>query len=222
MTSAPPLRPQPGASVAESPSDNFFLYVEGPLDAEILRIWARRRSPRLARHLENRLVILGGRRPARAVEHIRAENGAGRPGRGLVVLDRDHHVPSSTPSLSESCLEVFTWSRRHIESYVLVRSAIHRVLGSDADAARLSRLLAGHLPFLEDEESCRDVDAKRMLGRNGLLARQAGVVISPVEIARAMRPEEFHPDVRDLYQRIETALGLSVPVPEVIRRERKR
>lgn len=218
MTSAPPLRPPPGASVAERGSENFFLYVEGPLDAEVLRIWARRWSPRLARSLEKRLVILGGRRPARAVEHIRGERGAGRPGRGLVVLDRDHHVSSAPPSLSESCLEVFTWSRRHIESYVLVRSAIHRVLGLEVDAARLSRLMADHLPFLEDEQACLDVDAKRILGRNGLLAREAGVVVSPVEIARAMRAEEFHPDVRELYRRIEVALNLVSVTPEVVRR----
>ncbi|MEE3327172.1 MAG: hypothetical protein VX252_07560 [Myxococcota bacterium] len=221
MTSAPPLRPEPGASVAANRSENFFLYVEGPLDAEILRSWARCMSPRLARDLEQRLVILGGRRPARAVEHIRAENGAGRRGRGLVVLDRDHHVESSPPTLSESSLEVFTWGRRHIESYVLVPSAIARILGPQVDAARFSRLMANHLPFLEDEEACRQVDAKRLLGRNGPLARESGIVISPAVIARTMRAEEFHEDVRDLYHRIEAALGRVTPALEVVRRGRR-
>ena len=60
MTSAPPFRPQSGASVAEDLCENFFLYVEGPLDAEILRSWARRLSPHLARGLQRRFVILGG------------------------------------------------------------------------------------------------------------------------------------------------------------------
>ena len=54
-------------------SVNFFLYVEGPRDADILRIWGRRISRRLARHLDSRIVILGGRRPERARDHFRAE-----------------------------------------------------------------------------------------------------------------------------------------------------
>ena len=218
MTSAPPFRPQSGASVAEDLCENFFLYVEGPLDAEILRSWARRLSPHLARGLQRRFVILGGRRPARAVEHIRAQNQAGRPGRGLIVLDRDHH--SSTPSseIVESNLEVFTWSRRHIESYVLVRSAMGRLFGSEMDAARFSRLMEDHLPFLHDEEACCQVDAKRLLGRNGPLARETGGVISSVAIARAMRVDEFHDDVKELYRRIGVALGLVMPGPQVVRR----
>jgi len=218
MTSAPPFRTQSGASVAANPSENFFLYVEGPLDAEILRSWARRFSPHLARSLQRRFVILGGRRPARAVEHIRAEGRAGRPGRGLIVLDRDHHSGPSSAGISESSLEVFTWSRRHIESYVLVRSAMGRLLESDIDAARFSRLMDDHLSFLHDEEACRQVDAKRLLGRHGPLARETRGAISSAAIARVMRLDEFHDDVMELYRRIEAALGLTMPGLEVIRR----
>ena len=218
MTSAPPLRPRSGGSVAANSSENFFLYVEGPLDAEILRSWARRFSPHLARSLQSRFVILGGRRPARAVEHIRAENKAGRPGRGLIVLDRDHHSGSPPTGLAESSLEVFTWSRRHIESYVLVRSAMSRLLDSDIDTARFGRLMDDHLSFLHDEEACRQVDAKRLLGRHGPFARETGGVVSSAAIARIMRVDEFHDDVKELYRRIEVALGLAMPKLEVVRR----
>ena len=222
MTSAPPFRAQSGASVAAPPHENFFLYVEGPRDADILRAWARRMSPRLARRLRQRLVILGGRRPARAVEHIRAENGAGRQGRGLVVLDRDHHAETPDPALPESPLEIFTWGRRHIESYVLVPSAIRRLMGPEVDAARFRRLMDDHLPALEDEEACRRVDAKRLLRRNGPLAREAGREISPAAIARCMRADEFHSDVVDLYRRIERALGLASAPLEVVRRGQRK
>ena len=148
MTSAPPFPAQSKASLPTAPAENFFLYVEGARDADILRAWARRLSPRLARSLRQRLVILGGRRPARAVEHIRAEKGAGRQGSGLVVLDRDHHGEALDPAPPGSPLEIFTWGRRHIESYVLVPSAIHRLMGPEVDPVRLGRLLDNHLPAL--------------------------------------------------------------------------
>ena len=222
MTTAPPFRAQSGASVAAPPCENFFLYVEGPRDADILRAWARRMSPRLARRLRERLVILGGRRPARAVEHIRAENGAGRQGSGLVVLDRDHHSETPDPALPESPLEIFIWGRRHIESYVLVPSAIRRLMGPEVDPTRFSRLMEDHLPSLEDEEACRRVDAKRLLRPNGPLAREAGREISPAAIARCMRTDEFHSDVVDLYRRIERALGLVSAPLEVIRRGQRK
>jgi hypothetical protein len=156
------------------------------------------------------------------VEHIRAENGAGRQGSGLVVLDRDHHSETPDPALPESPLEIFIWGRRHIESYVLVPSAIRRLMGPEVDPTRFSRLMEDHLPSLEDEEACRRVDAKRLLRPNGPLAREAGREISPAAIARCMRADEFHSDVVDLYRRIERALGLVSAPLEVIRRGQRK
>lgn len=221
MTTASPLDPGSESWESVKPETPFFLYVEGPRDHEILRAWTRRMSPRLARRLEDRVVILGGRRPARAVEHLRAETRAGRRGRGLVVLDRDHHADKESPILSEPDLEIFTWGRRHIESYVLVASAIRRFLGAGREASRLARLIEGHLPPAGDEEACRRVDAKRLLGKNGPFARESGSEISPAAIARCMRTDEFHSDVLRLYSRIREGLGLTEPVPEVVRRARR-
>jgi hypothetical protein len=73
-----------------------FLYVEGPRDREIVEGWAQRASRRLAERVRESTVILGGRQPARACEHlaeVRAENGGAR---GLCVLDRDqeHALPA--------------------------------------------------------------------------------------------------------------------------------
>ena len=221
MTSPPPPGPGSDTSAAANPEDNFFLYVEGPRDREILRAWTRQMSPHVARKLEGRVVILGGRRPARAVEHMRAESRAGRRGRGLVVLDGDHHANLESPILSEPGLEIFTWGRRHIESYVLVASAIRRFLGSGSDSSRVARLIDDHLPPAEDEEACRRVDAKRLLGRSGPFAQEAGSEISPAAIARCMRADEFHADVIRLYERIREGLGVAEPLPEVVRRSRR-
>ena len=214
MSSDSPIRRGSEASRARNAKQDFFLYVEGPRDGEILRAWARRVSPRLARGLEGRMVILGGRRPARAVEHIRAQNGVGR--KGLVVLDRDHHTYAEPPVLGEPSLEVFTWGRRHIESYVLVPSAIRRVLGTNVDASLVTRLIEDYLPAAGDEEACRRLDAKKLLSRRGPFAREASSAISPAAIARCMRSEELHSDVVDLYERIREGLGVTESIPEVV------
>lgn len=196
-----------GASV------NFFLYVEGPSDADILRIWGRRISRRLARHLESRIVILGGRRPARARDHFRAECRAGCSGRGLVVLDRDHHTRAEDFSSLEPGLEIFTWQRRHIESYLLVAPAIRRALRRAIEPHLLDRLIEECVPALEDEAACREANAKKILGSKGQLARSAGGRLSPAGVARCMRVEEFHPDIFALYERIRRVTGLEDQPP---------
>lgn len=196
----------------------FFLYVEGARDRDILRVWARRLSPVLARTLDSSTVILGGRRPARAVKHFQDERTAADDARGLVVLDRDHHADEDELLLSEPGLELFTWSRRHIESYVLVPAAMRRLLARHPDPDRLDRLIGDHLPAAHDEEACRQVNAKHLLGHKGPLAQTLGGGLGPGEIARCMRADELHPDVLDLYARIRDALGLVDSRLEVIRR----
>ena len=190
-------------------TSNFFLYVEGPRDEDILKIWARQISRPLARHLESRIVILGGRRPARAQEHFRIELGGRGDSRGLVVLDRDHHSgPGDEIVVTEPGLEVFIWKRRHIESYLLAPSAIRRTLRDSLDARLVDRLIEDHVPSPEDEGACRAANAKKILGSKGELGRNLGERISPAAIARAMRIEEFHPDILALYEKILEASGL--------------
>jgi hypothetical protein len=199
----------------------FFLYVEGPRDRDILRVWARRLSPVLARTLDASTVILGGRRPARAVKHFRDERGNQDGARGIVVLDRDHHTVDDARLLSDPGLELFTWSRRHIESYLLVPAAMRRLLAGRPDPGRLDRLIEDHLPAAHDEEACRAVNAKHLLGHKGPLAIGLGGELAPGEIARCMRTDELHPDVLDLYARIRDALGLNGPPLQVVRRRQR-
>jgi len=192
---------------------NFFLYVEGPRDEDILKIWARRISRPLARSLASRVVILGGRRPARAEAHFRMARGEISGGRGLVVLDRDHHTELDELATNEPGLEVFVWERRHIESYLMVPSAIRRALRGALDPRVLDQCIEDHVPSPEDEAACRSANAKRILGSKGELARSVGREVSPAAVARAMKLEEFHPDIFALYERIGEVSGLGGSVP---------
>ncbi len=180
---------------------SFTLYVEGPRDRSILRAWAYRLMPIEARPLFHGCVIMGGRRPERALEHYRASAAT----RGLCVLDCDDDVALLPESAGG--LEFFTWSRRHIESYVLVPAAIERVLGLRADDRRIERLLADRLPDAADSTSWRQLDAKQLLGRRGELSQVLGMAVPLARIARATREDELHRDVHDLFARLRAGLG---------------
>jgi hypothetical protein len=205
------VRLDPGAAGHSAPgARGFVLYLEGPLDRGILQSWARRLLPG-TRRLFDASVILGGRQPARALDHFQ-RLGGGRAGlRGLCVLDRDDGSPSAALA-EEPALEVFTWGRRHIESYLLVPTAIGRALRLPERDRRVERALHGLLPADGDEAGWRELDAKRLLAPGGLLPRALGAALRPPTIARSMRPAELHADVLDCFARLRAALGQREPV----------
>jgi hypothetical protein len=184
--------------------------VGGPRDREILRIWARRVSSALARSVESTSVILGGRQPARALDHFRDLAGGPAGVRGVCVLDRDGHE-HALPETSEPGLEFFTWPRRHIESYLLVRRAISRCLGDAAEGWAISRLLDEHIPEPSDEAALRDIDAKRLLSPNGPIAQGAGKRLRTGHIARTMQEAELHEDILQLFALVRGGVGLAEP-----------
>jgi hypothetical protein len=206
------VRLDPGAAGLSAPrSGGFVLYLEGPRDRGILQAWARRLLPAHARRLFDASVILGGRQPARALDHFRRLGGSGAGLRALCVLDRDDGGPSSAPA-EEPALEFFTWGRRHIESYLLVAAAIGRALRLPERDRRVERALHGLLPPEGDEAGWRDLDAKRLLAPGGSLPRALGAALPPSAIARSMRPTELHADVLDCFARVRAALGQKDPV----------
>ena len=152
--------------------------------------------------------ILGGRQPERAAAHFRGLGGASRTARGLCVLDRDGEADSAPPSVDESGLEFFTWSRRHIESYLLVPDAVRRGLRLPGHDQRVARFFQQHVPAAADESAFRRLDAKRLLSREGALSRVLGRPIAPGRVARAMHASEFHPDVRRLIERLRAGFGV--------------
>lgn len=184
-----------------------FLYVEGPRDREIIEGWAQRVSRRLADCVGESTVILGGRQPARAFEHLAEARSEYVEVRGLCVLDRDQE-PAPLPAPVDPGLELYVWSRRHIESYLLVPAALRRVL-RDVDPRTL-RTLAAQLPADDDERGWRDLDAKRRLVSNGQRFPWG-------RLARSLREDELHSDVRELLVRLATLFAVA-PVPRVVQR----
>jgi len=191
----------------EAARNRFYLYLEGPGDQEILRSWARRLSHPLEKAINESSVIMGGRRPARALEHFRARRDEDSSVRGVCVLDHDDReepVPRAEPGL-----EFFTWPRRHIESYLLVAPAIRRHTRNTAHLEQIERFLDG-----------RDLGpvathAKSLLGRHGDLSKALGQPIWAAGVAQAMRREEIHEDVHTLFACI--CHCAAVPVPETMR-----
>jgi hypothetical protein len=183
----------------------FILYVEGPRDRSILRAWSYRLLPSAGRRLLGGAVILGGRQPARALDHFHAESDA----RALCLLDRDDGGGPQPSAKDAPGLEFFTWSRRHIESYLLVPAAIRRALDLPDNDHRVDRVLRSCLPAPSDEDAYRQVDAKRMLGPQGELARVLGRPLPLPRIARATRETELHPDVHALFDRLRSEFEVS-------------
>lgn len=207
------LEAPPGAA-PDSGELRLVLYVEGPRDREILAGWARHAAPRIARELAYETVILGGRQPARAIDDFRRRGGASAGFAGLVVLDRDDHRPpvASDARLLEPGLELFVWSLRHIESYLLVPAAIRRVAPHAPDERRLADWIAGEVGTASLADASRaqrgGLHAKRLLGAGGALCESLGVELRPGEIAKAMRRDELHRDVHELFERIATLRGV--------------
>ena len=231
---------------------HFVLYVEGARDREILECWARRVDPGLARCIERNTVILGGRRPARALVDFQKRGGVAAGYSGLIVLDRDDqlHEESTDAGFAElesvsllsaersdhnqpdGGLEVFVWSLRHIESYLLVPAAIGRMLRLGKNDRTVERFI--EINSTDDaraiganeawKQSVGDVatgvrgslHAKRVLGAGGSLSEALGTDLRAGDIARAMRIEDLHRDVRSLFDRIGKLSGLRVKSPEVV------
>ena len=179
-----------------------FLYVEGPRDREIIEGWALRSSRQLGECVRESTIILGGRRPARAREHLAEARLENAESRGLCVLDRDQEHALPEPGVEG--LELFMWSRRHIESYLLIPAALGRVL-RNVDSRAL-RTLAAELPADDDERAWRELDAKRRLGLHGQR-------IGWGRVARGMRDDELHPDVCAFLSRLATLFRIGVGSP---------
>lgn len=182
-----------------------MFYVEGPRDRSILRAWAYRLMPRRARALFQASVILGGRRPERALLHFE-ERFADVPGaRAICVLDRDGG-DDALPDVNGHALRFFTWSRRHIESYLLVPAAIRRALQLPEGDRRVERLMLELVPEAGDESAWRSLDAKRLLGRRGPIPLALGQSLPLARIARSTRESELHPDVHALFGEVRDLL----------------
>jgi len=198
-----------------SSGDAFVLYVEGPRDRAILEAWAKRLDPTLARSVVRRCVILGGRQPARAERDLAARAEREPEVRGLCILDRDRGESHSPPG---TALDIHTWSRRQIESYLLVPPAIVRAAVRSDPGRELERDVRELLPQVGDDRTLQSFDAKRLFGRHGPLAACLGRPVDPGRVARYMREDEIPAEPRGLLAQVAHRVGLGTPPVEVQRR----
>ncbi len=124
------------------------------------------------------------------------------------MLDRDGQTAPFAAGSTPVGLEFFTWPRRHIESYLLVAPAIRRCLRLPERDLRVSQLLRDLAPELGSEAAMCGLDAKRLLGARGMLARELGAPLSPAAIARCMNRSDLHSDVLGLLEAVGTGLGI--------------
>ncbi len=204
------------SAAGPSSGRRFVFYVEGPRDRGLVETWARALSRPLARWLAQETVILGGCQPARAERHFQALRAREPELAGLCLLDGDQGQDAPRAA-DQGALGFFTWRRRHIESYLLVPDAIRRSVRLPPDDRRVERFFADHLPALENEQALRDLNAKALFTRYSELAAVVGRGVSPSRVARAMRAEELHADVRLLLDQLLAGTGFGEPVLTVRR-----
>lgn len=203
-------------------SSRFALYVEGPRDRDVLRLFAQKLSPELARAMDPCVRILGGRQPGRAeemfgqlVESSGETNGA-LP-RGLCILDRDDPQRQndrfenadlgSDDALGTSKLEFVVWKRRQIESYLLVPHVLSRCVSKHRDDPQFAHILKSAVPDFGNEQAFTELDAKRVLGARGPIASYLGRPLRAQEIIRNMTPLDIHADVKEVLARVRDRLG---------------
>ena len=181
---------------------SFILYVEGPRDRSILRAWAQRLLPERAPDVLADAVILGGRRPARAVEHFRAR-AAGHP--GLCVLDRDEDAASALEARGGArVLHLEPPAHRELPARCRARSGARCRCRRATTGSRRRSSASSRAP--EDATGWRAFDAKRLLAETGPLARLLGRPLPLARIARATREDELHADVHDMFDRLRGGL----------------
>ncbi|MDP6980309.1 MAG: hypothetical protein QF570_17195 [Myxococcota bacterium] len=186
-------------------SKRFALYVEGPRDRDVLRAFAQRLSPELARAMDPCIRILGGRKPDRAAElfgKLVDQATEYVSPRALCVLDRDDPTRLRDAYPERERLEFVVWRRRQIESYLLVPGAIRRCIPNRRDHAKIDRVIELQLPACDNEPAFRDLDAKRVLGARGPIADVLGRPLRPREIVRNMSPLDIHHDVKEVLTRV--------------------
>jgi hypothetical protein len=214
----------------------LIIYVEGETDEECIRGWARAMVSApgfegLPQAMESATFIpLGGGNAEemldRARRHFRACRFLDPSACRLMVMDRNDG--KWQPRLGRDSTLV-VWSRRHVESYLLVPAAWERAATSAAErqfTLARDRALAETQGFFREQsggldidwmnpavEAFRDPNAKLMLFEarvsrgdtyNALAARlyDAGVRIQRRDVAMAMPPDEIHADVKAVLTRI--------------------
>jgi len=206
-----------------------ILYVEGHTDLEILRAWANVLNHPVSDLLKRvfwRPTVWELRHGAdgiKAQDHYDALRLVRDDLPGLVLIDGDAHPDIQSTEITGHGLQRLRWKRYEIESYLLHPEALKRFVEEQVgiEAAEphiedLKRHFEENYPpaFLKDPFADTPY-LKNTKARTDLLPPAldaAGIMSFPYtrfyEIARAMKPEEIHPEVIEKLDRIMEAFGL--------------
>jgi len=206
-----------------------ILYVEGHTDLEILRAWANVLNHPVSDLLKRvfwRPTVWELRHGAdgiKAQDHYDALRLVRDDLPGLVLIDGDAHPDIQSTEITGHGLQRLRWKRYEIESYLLHPEALKRFVEEQVgiEAAEphiedLKRHFEENYPpaFLKDPFADTPY-LKNTKARTDLLPPAldaAGIPGFPYtrfyEIARAMKPEEIHPEVIEKLDRIMEAFGL--------------
>ncbi len=190
-----------------------ILYLEDQSDLDILREWARILEHDAVNFLNKPFFYpLHGNDPKTAKNHFFALKAIKEEIKGILILDGDNRaVPDH--DISSPGLEILRWQRYEIESYLIQEEVLRRFLGEIPPLLRDSsmEMLKDNIPAaalrtpLEEHEFWRINPVSKSILPEFFL--KAGVSTKKNEyymIAADMKPEEIHPEIKDLLDRIAT------------------
>lgn len=193
------------------------LYVEGPTDVRFLLAWADALGHPIRDWLSdhrNRFVIqLGGRNAKLARDHFFALMLVNPDMRGFILVDRDSR--GQKPVSSAERLEVGMWGRYEIENYLLLPDVIRRFLERHAprradaamDMLRRKVTPAFWADPATDEFAFQAATSKQVFP--GVLSSAGLRAEALFSLAREMRPEEIHPDIKEMLDRMAEHFGIA-------------
>ncbi|MDE0409232.1 MAG: AAA family ATPase [Alphaproteobacteria bacterium] len=192
------------------------LYCEDLSDWRILEAWAKRLDHPARRFFDNPFIhTLRGRRPRDARRHLFGLRAVDEGVRGLLLLDSDNRDEDEHELRAEN-LTFHRWRRYEIENYLLVPSAIERFLGPDDLFNRhiVRDVFEAELPASVFTAPLRDVEAViRIPASRTILPKifaQDPMRLSKADyyrIAEVMEPDEIHPEVTNVLDRIAALLA---------------
>lgn len=202
------------------------LYCEGQSDSDILRAWARVLDHPAKAFFDAPFFHPNrGRNPREAKKHLFALRAIHPEICGLLLVDGDNRELDDHEIKTDG-LSIVRWRRYEIENYLLVPSAIRRLLTPEEEALfapltadRAIEYLRTQLPptFFDDPLSDVAQAVVEVPASKKLLPQMFQTAGRPMEkndfflIAETMRPDEIHPEVRDVLDRI---VELIPPCPE--------
>ncbi|MYE00686.1 MAG: AAA family ATPase [Alphaproteobacteria bacterium] len=189
------------------------LYCEGESDRRILEAWAKRLDHPAGKFFRNPFLHpLGGRRTREARHHLFGVRAVHKDIRGLLLVDADGG--EDLHDLSADGLDIHVWRRYEIENYLLVPAAVARFLsGGEENDLFVRNAFMEELPASVLTDPLRDIEAviripasktimPKLFDNTQLPLRKADYY----RIAEAMKPEEIHPEVIQVLDKIAALL----------------